>query len=538
MATTEAAAAAAPAAPATEANGSKPQHQRPPPNPDAVEIVKQSGGKPDAADNTAKLDAISKQIEKVQKELNQVRSLLSGAGPSKDSPAGQRRAQLRSELDELRNKQAGNKGSRGKVLDDLRALQDGIAKKVKDLQAAKSKAPYKTVEDVDDRIRRLDQQVEAGSMKLVDEKKALAEISQLKKGRRNVEALASQQASIDSDRAKVDQLKATLDDPESKALNKRYDEIKAELDEIQKEQEKQSGSRGKLLDQRTALSAQLDDLFQQRRDRQAAFRAANDHFYQKLNAERERRMEKQRAERQAAEEAKRKEIEQQMREDAALPAFAKEIEDCDVLINYFSSKAGANAAKAESAKADQAAAAAAATSNPVGGKALNIRQVNADDMVPKGAVLKKKDDEAESYFVGSGSKSKKNKKQNKRGTPLNLGGTDENNGSTTNGAAASPSSAGAAATAGGALHVPLGTLSALLSLSIPPPANAADVGRVVENLKLKREYFVSNQQRVTRENIEKVERILAKSSIKDQPAAGAAGDSVEEKDKTADAVEA
>ncbi|KAN0059788.1 multicopy suppressor of BFA (Brefeldin A) [Thecaphora frezii] len=532
MAATQAAAAAAPPAADSNATSASPksQHQRPPPNPSAVEIVKLTGGKPDANDNTAKLDAISKHIDKVQKELNQVRSLLAGAGPSKDSPAGIRRTQLRNELDELRNKQAGNKGSRGKVLDELRVLQDGIAKKVKDLQAAKSKTPYKTVADVDDRIARLEQQIDAGSMKLVEEKKALAEISQLKKNRRNVEALATMQASIDEDRAKVDQLKATLDDPESKALNKRYDEIKAELDEIQKEQEKAAGSRGKLLDQRTALSAQLDELYQQRRDRQAAFRAANDHFYQRLNAEREKRLEKQRAERQAAEEAKRQEIEQQMREDAALPAFAKEIEDCDVLINYFSSKAGVGAAKAEVAKAD---AAAAASATPVGGKALNIRQVNADDMVPKGAVLRKKEEESEAYFVGSGGKSKKNKKQNKRGTPLHLNGSDENGASNANGDGAA--SAGGANT--GALHVPLGMLSALLSLSIPPPTNAGDVTRVVDNLKLKREYFVSNQARVTRQNIEKVEKLLAKTSVKDDGDATTTNDD-DQAEKTADAVEA
>ena len=64
-------AATAAAAPATNGNGSstKPQHERPPPNPDAVEIVKAAGGKPDATDNTKKLEEISKQIDKVQKEV-------------------------------------------------------------------------------------------------------------------------------------------------------------------------------------------------------------------------------------------------------------------------------------------------------------------------------------------------------------------------------------------------------------------------------------------------------------------------------------
>ncbi|SAM74988.1 related to BFR1-Nuclear segregation protein [Ustilago bromivora] len=465
---------------------------RPAGSPDAVEIAKLAGGKPDPNANQAELDKLAKQIDATQKELNQVRSLLSGAGPSKDSPAGIRRTQLRSELDQLRNQQAGSKGARGKTLEDLRTLQESISKKVKDLQHAKSKTPYKSTADVDSRIKRLEELVESGSMKLVEEKKALSEISQLKKNRKTVENFDTLQSQIDSDRAQVDALKATLDSPEAKALNKRYDEIKAELDAIQAEQDKQAGSRGKLLDQRTQLSAKLDTLYQARRDRQAAFRVANDTFYAKLNQEREKRLQKQREERQAQEAEKRREHEQQLREEASLPAFAKEIEDCDVLINYFSK---GSASSNENKKVKQ---------KSVGGKALNLRQVNSDAMVPKGAVLHQKKEEEETYFAGN-PKQRKPKGKGRRGTPLDLNateGADEN--------------AAAAGGAGEKLNVPLGTLSALLALSIPPPANAADVGRVVENLKLKKQYFVSNQARVTRENIERVEKMLAKSSLSEK----------------------
>ncbi|CDR88259.1 related to BFR1-Nuclear segregation protein [Sporisorium scitamineum] len=476
----------------------KKTHDRPASNPNAVEIAKLTGGKPDAAANIAELDKLSKSIDAVQKELNQVRSLLSGAGPSKDSPAGIRRAELRSELDQLRNQQAGSKGARGKTLEDLRTLQESISKKIKDLQHAKSKTPYKSTADVDSRIQRLEQQVESGSMKLVEEKKALSEISQLKKNRKVVENFDTLQASIDADRAKVDQLKSTLDSPEAKALNKRYDEIKAELDAIQAEQDKQAGSRGRLLDQRTQLSSQLDALYQSRRDRQAAFRAANDAFYAKLNQERERRLQKQREERAAHEAEKRKEHEQQLREEAALPAFAKEIEDCDVLINYFSKSAGVAQDKKDPASA-------AGEAKAVGGKALNLRQVNSEAMVPKGAVLRTKNQDEETYFAGNAKNRKSKGRTNKRGTPLDLASStadeaDEN--------ASSPAGESK-------LNVPLGTLSALLALSIPPPANASDVGRVVENLKLKKQYFVSNQARVTKENVDRVEKLLAKASVED-----------------------
>lgn len=62
---------------------------------------------------------------------NEVRSSLTGGGPSANTPQGQRRQKLRAELDELRGAQAGVKGSRGKVLDELKALQESTGKKVR-----------------------------------------------------------------------------------------------------------------------------------------------------------------------------------------------------------------------------------------------------------------------------------------------------------------------------------------------------------------------------------------------------------------------
>lgn len=348
-------------------------------------------------------------------------------------------------------------------------------------------------------------------MKLVDEKRALAEISQLRKSRKNVESFTTAQEAIDADRAKADELRAALDDPESKATSARYDAIKAELDELNKEQEGVHASRGKLLDERTSLSKELDALYQARRDRQSAFRAENDKYYAKVNAEREKRLERQRSERKAEEDAKRIEYEQQLREEAALPAFGKEIEDCDVLINYFNGKTGAAPTAAPSASASNGSKA--------GLPKLELRKVKGDEApIPEGARLAKKkgNDDQDAYFVGGGKgKGGKGKGKNKRGTPLALGEAPSDT-------PASPTESASA----GAIHVPLGTLSALLAFSIPPPANGGDIPRVIENLKLKREYFVSNQDRVTKENVARVEKMLSKNGTQATATEGATAPSV------------
>ncbi|KAE8255062.1 hypothetical protein A4X13_0g3180 [Tilletia indica] len=480
-----------------------------------IDIVKTGGGKPDQQHHYAQLDALKEDIAKTQAELDNVRSILNGTGPSKDTPEGKRREALRSELDEIRNKQAGSKGSRGKVLDQIKALQDSTTKRIKDLNAAKAKLPFKSPADVDAQITRLNSQIESGTMKLVDERRAINEISNLRKAKKTYDQLEAQQTSIDNDRKQTDELRKTLDDPESRGLSKRYDEIKAELDTIAKETEKQAGSRSKLLDQRTALSKRLAELNQTRRDRQTAYRAENEKFHAKVQAEREKRNEKFRAEREATADAKRKEHEQQLREDAALPAFAKEIEDCDVLLNYFNTKAGLSGSPSS--------ATAAASSGPSGssannsnnnsrlGKPLEVRQVESTDDALKGMrVAKKKGDEDESdyFFSGAGKKGKGAKGGKGAGKQPAAPAAPAD--ASTNG----PDSSASASAGGSTLHVPLGHLSALLALSIPPPTSTTDLPRVIDNLKLKKAYFVGNSDRVTKENIAKVEKMLGKGSLK------------------------
>lgn len=423
----------------------------------AVVIARLPGGKPDKEAHHAEMDRLKSEIDKTHAQVAQVRAALSGEGLPSDSPAAKRRAALRAELEQLRTQQSGHKGARSRVLGDIKALQDDISGRVKTLQASKARTAFKTPAELDAHVRELEAQVESGALKIVEERKLLNEISTLKKSRKGLDQLGEQQGTIDALRAKVEALRATLDDPESQAVSRRYDEIKAELDVINREQERLVGSRAKLQAQRSALSRQLDELYGTRRARHAAYQAEQDRYFARMTAERERRNAALKAEREAADAARAEEAEAQLREEAALPAFAQEIEDCDVLIRFFSGEA--RAAEAPEARADPAAEAAQAH-------------------VPEGAVVVRRDED--DYFVGGGGGKKRGGKKKNR-----------------------------AEREAGALNVPFGMLSALMGLSIPPPTSHADLPRVVDNIKLKREYYVSNQERATRENVERAEQQIA-----------------------------
>ena len=310
--------------------------------------------------------------------------------------------------------------------------------------------------------------MDSGSLKIAEEKRALQEISHTKRIRRTVEGFQAESDGIDAERAAVEELKKQLDDPEAKAVSERYDAIKAELDEIKKEEDELYANRSQLFEERNSVQQQLDALYSERRESNTRFREANDRYYTKLNEDRAKRAEQRRKQKEVEDEEKRKARALQLREEASQPAFQVQIEDCQTLIDYFSGKS--TTAVVSSAKAGYT------------GPKLDIRQVEAapDSLV----VRKKKGEEEETYFVGGG----KGKSKGKKG-PKATSGTD----------------IAEAATSSSNVNVPFGTLSALLSLSIPPPSSQADVPRVVEDLKTKRAWFEANQVRTTAEAIAKAE---------------------------------
>lgn len=331
-------------------------------------------------------------------------------------------------------------------------------------------------------FRNLEKQVESGTLKLADEKRALADISTSRRARRVVESFQADQESIESDRAKVEELRKQRDDPDFKALSDRYDAIKAELDALKKESDDAYAGRTRLFEERDAVQAQLNALFNQKRELTVQYREANDLYWNKVNEDRARRAEKARAQRAAEDAQKKAEIAERLLDEAKVPAFQAQIEDCQTLIDFLLGKSSGNVTYKSTPLVEK---------NEITGVAkLEARQVEA---VPEGSVVrKKKGEEEETYFVGAKGKSKGRK--------------------STSNTPASPSAA---------LNLPFPTLSALMSLSIPPPASAADVPRVVEDLNTKKAWFEANQARITAENVAKAEENIQRlTNSKDTKTAG------------------
>ncbi|KAH7105707.1 hypothetical protein BKA62DRAFT_754805 [Auriculariales sp. MPI-PUGE-AT-0066] len=441
-----------------------------------------NASKPDQDAYKAEQDSIRAEIDTLQLKLTAVKDKIGLT--SKDGPAADRRAALRAELDGLRSSQGNNKASRSRLLDEIKAIQESVNKRIKDIQAAKQKAPFKTVADVDTAIKNLDRQVESGSLTIAQEKRAIADISTFKRARKTVEGFQAEEETIQKERARADELRKELDDPEAKALSDRYETIKKELDQIKKDGDDAYAERNQLFDERNALQKQISELHDRRRVAVQTYRDSHDRYWKKVNEDRERRAEKYRTQRAAEEEEKRKSIIEEIREEARAPAYQSQVEDCQTLIDFFGKLqfGGAVAAQAV-AEVTQLFARPEVSGVPK----LELRQVEADETL---VARKKKGDDEEAYFVGGKGKAKKGAKQPQQQQQPK---ESEKNGQ---------------------LNIPLGTLTALLSLSIPPPASHSEIERAIEDLKTKKAWYQANQARETQINIEKGEARIAQLEAK------------------------
>ncbi|PVF93723.1 hypothetical protein CPB86DRAFT_808843 [Serendipita vermifera] len=437
--------------------------------------------KPDATAYHAQQEAYKKEIDDLQAKLNAVKekiNLAKGGGGGNE-----RREALKAELDAIRGQQGSNKASRGKLLDQIQALQANMQNKIKTLQAARGKAPFKSIEEVNAQITKLDNLVNSGTMKIVDERKTLQEISNLKRLRKTVESFQAEQDEIEKDRKAIDELRAQLDDPEMKAVSEKYDQIKGELDELKKESDAAYEGRSKLFDQRTELQGKLDELWANKKAAQAEYKAGTDAYWKKVNEDRARRAEKAMKEKKEQEEQKRKAVAQEMLEQAKEPAYAAEIQDCQTLIDFFTRASGGNASTAEGGSLSSRDGAPSAPK-------LELRQ--GGDSMEGMTALKKKGEEENNYFIA---------KKTKKAAPAKSYGSP---------APAPPQPTETTSSSSQQLNIPFGTLSGLMALSIPPPTNASEVSRVIEDLKTKKAWFQANQDRVTKENIQKAEAAIEK----------------------------
>ncbi|EXJ86740.1 hypothetical protein A1O3_03694 [Capronia epimyces CBS 606.96] len=430
-------------------------------SPAADGVHKTRPEKPDEAAYKAALAQAEKEHEAAQAKFNASRTKLDSARPGKSTPANDRFKELVDDQKAIRQKQQENKAAKAGQQDKFNQNDALIKKLIAEQKDARTRAGFKNAEEIDAKIASLMKQVDSGSMKLVDEKKALAEVSSLRRQKKGFTALDDLQKKIDEKKAENAELKKSFDSPEARALAQKYEENQKELDQIKAARD----DTNKNLD---ALKAEREKLYQEQQATYAAIKKIKDDYYGQKKAYKEyedqlyqQRRERQKAERDAYEKEKRRRIAEQKLEEASEPAFLDEIRTAEGLIRHFDPSYSSG----DSEKGPNQFAATA--------------QRTVDESGFKGMKVVKKEDEP--FFVGSGGKKKGKGKK------------------------------GPASTAdSGKLNMNIGIIEELAKVGIDPPSTQADVPSILEKLKAKVDSWKKDQGAQTEKNIEKAKKEIEK----------------------------
>ncbi|KAJ5490937.1 hypothetical protein N7539_002504 [Penicillium diatomitis] len=451
--------------------------------------------KPDEEAYKASLAQAEKEHTAAQEKLNAIKAKLDTAKPNnQDSPVVKKQQALRAELSSIRQKQSGFKSSRSSTLEKMNALEATLKARIAEQNNARGKMQFKNVEEIDREVARLEKQVDSGTLRLVDERKALSDISNLRKQRKSFAGLEESQKGIDDLKAQIAELKKTLDNPEAKALSDKYAEIQKELDAIKAEQDSVYKNLNALRDERTKLRNEQQQKY-------TAIRDIKDNYFKARRAYKEYedeawriRRERQKTEREAFEREKRKKVADKKLEEASQLAYTDEILTAQGLIRHFDPSYDFAALGLDDKKDE-------------GSKFRANVGRTVDDSGLKGMKVVRKDQE-EDYFVGTAGK--KGKKGGKKGGVA----------------------AGAEA---GKFNMNVGIIEDFAKVKIDPPMNQSDVPAVVEKLAAKITEWKKNQASKTEENIKKAKEEIARLEQEEAAAAETNGRSTDAAKKPAEA---
>ncbi|KAJ5575342.1 hypothetical protein N7450_009241 [Penicillium hetheringtonii] len=411
--------------------------------------------KPDEEAYKINLAQAEKEHTAAQEKLNQIKAKLDNAKPNnQDSPTVKKQQELRAELSSIRQKQSGFKSSRSSTQEKINAIESTLKARIAEQNNSRGKMAFKNVEEIDREIARLEKQVDSGTLRLVDERKALTDISNMRKQRKGFAGLEESQKGINDLKAQIAELRKTLDNPRPRlsATNSVYKNLNA------------------LRDERTKL----------RNDQQAkyvAIKELKDTYYKSRRAYKEyedeawrQRRERQKAERDAFEREKRKKVADKKLEEASAPAYADEILTAQGLIRHFDPAYNFASLGLDDKKEGEG-------SNFRAGVGRTV-----DDSGLKGMKVVRKDEE--DYFAGTGGK--KGKKGKKGGA------------------------AAAAGAEAGKFNMNIGIIEDFAKVKIDPPMNQSDVPAAVEKLAAKITEWKKNQASKTEENIKKAQEEITR----------------------------
>jgi hypothetical protein len=375
------------------------------------------------------------------------------------------RNDLQKELKQIIAKQSTVRGERNAINDQIKSIDSQLKKKIAEIQAQTSKNNFKNAAEIDQRITYLDGLIDAGDLKLADERRFVKEMSSLRKLRKDFGGIEKTQALIDQDKEKIAELKKKLSAVQNKELSAQFDKIQKELDTINESNKSVISKRNEFYDKRNDVRAKKQELFQSIKKLRADHDEQYAKFKQSLADEKKKRDEEYKDQQADEKKQRRKANAEKELTNASIPAFTEELNTIHTLLAYFDPSYVKPAPKS---------IVAANGSLPSTNK---IRQVE----MPQDVIVIKK--EQENFFAGTKSKKASKQKKSKRN-----------------------------------FTVDPEIIIALSDLSIPFPTKEDEVPATLTILKETYTALEDKQEEQTKTNIEKAKARIAKLEAEEDAA--------------------
>jgi len=336
-----------------------------------------------------------------------------------------------------------------------------LKNRLTEMKAAKARLQFKSAEEVDARIQDLEKQVDTGKMKLVDEKKALNDITMLRKQRKQVLELDNDQTQIDTLKAQISEARKDLDQPEFKQLSEEWNATTKQLDAMKAERDVAFKNLSASRDELTRTRKVQDEKYAEVKSIQDSYYKQKRDYHNSQQEFRKKRDEQRRKEQEEYTMGKKMQVLEEKLADASVPAFTEEIRACESLIRLLDPSAPKE------------------TISTAPGKFAAVPQRTVDESTIKGTKLVRKDEE--DYFAGTGGKKgKKSKKANNTNT-VDLDTKPE------------PKSRGT-----GAYWHP-DVVEQFKKVDLEPPVDEAQVSGLLTEVQEKKKSWLSKQKKQTEE---------------------------------------
>jgi len=266
---------------------------------------------PDQAAFDAKLEEIQKKIDKLQEEQKAISKEISGKNEGKDEFFSEK-GKILAELTEVKAQLEALHGTKQKISGQLDGQKAENQSAKDDLRKMQKSMRYSNGEDIDKRIREIENTMAHSSLSLKAEKDYMKEITELKQSKKKVAQFADMSDKVSNMPGLSGDMVAQKKEIQAQIalLMEKKKEINGKLDALNEERKAKQGDPSDLFEKRNQKGEKIKELIAERNQARDDFRKEKEAFREYLAEQRRLKQERYAAEKEEwAKQAKIRQLE-------------------------------------------------------------------------------------------------------------------------------------------------------------------------------------------------------------------------------------